>query len=852
MPRRLFAAVLPLMLASSMLHAAAPAGGKAPAIPKAQPDDWYTVNKDYSSRRYVELTQIKPENAPALKEVCEVDLNEPSWYSSGILKIDRTLYFTTRRMTYAVDGATCKPVWRNVATEYPYPVNYNNRGLAYLDGKLYRGTTNNRLLSIDMTGKTLWGRNEAGGTKGPGPISVVAAPIAWMPPGGQGMVFVGNATADLDVPGQMAAYSADHDMPLLWSMHTPLDPGLTGGAFWTSESLDPDTGELFVSASNPYPDYSRATRPGRNEQTDSVLSINARNGQVNWAHQVIASDVHDWDMAVAPTLYSTRDHPKMLAVAGKDGVVYGIDRSQPQNRLFAMSAIPREQVGMPFPEAGSKVSPTAAVRVCPGTIGGTQFTGPAYSPQENALYVGMNDWCWFYYGVGTDGYTRPDYALRTPPRGTITALDAETGQIRWQHKIESQVQAGVVATSGGVVFAADTFGHLYVMNAHTGAIVNTLDIGGAVNSGLITYQVDGVQYVAAEVGGLSLNAPGMAQPQVPGIPAPQRPGGPLRLKIFALNAGAPTHQSFDRVPVPAMILPPPVPVPPTEKAKVGETLYNTVCSACHNVMGGGGPYPPLATQQYALSDAARLKHVFETVAPPMPRLYEAGRPSVLSDTDVDDLVAYFQSLPFPPQTGYVQPTSIGSEDWKKIYSVLTYPRCINCHTTADQANGGLSYPRQSDDRHPHHYGVLRGADDKGTAIARCETCHKGANDDGLGIPGATDWHLAPSTMAWETAPNVAMDGSQLCTMLKNPNLNGQRDLGGLLLHIKGYDQHGTYIPHNLIEWAFAPGKQLNGQPRTTPPLTYTDFVDVFASWVNAGGPCPPASQAAKPSATKSR
>ena len=52
-------------------------------------DDWITVNKDYSSQRYVDLDQINPSNVRALKEVCEAQLNEPSWYNSGLLMVGR-------------------------------------------------------------------------------------------------------------------------------------------------------------------------------------------------------------------------------------------------------------------------------------------------------------------------------------------------------------------------------------------------------------------------------------------------------------------------------------------------------------------------------------------------------------------------------------------------------------------------------------------------------------------------------------------------------------------------------------------------------------------------------------------
>jgi glucose dehydrogenase len=40
------------------------------------PEDWITMNKDYSSQRYVNLDQINPGNVGSLKEVCEAQLNE--------------------------------------------------------------------------------------------------------------------------------------------------------------------------------------------------------------------------------------------------------------------------------------------------------------------------------------------------------------------------------------------------------------------------------------------------------------------------------------------------------------------------------------------------------------------------------------------------------------------------------------------------------------------------------------------------------------------------------------------------------------------------------------------------------
>src|SRR5271169_1004927 len=93
--------------------------------------EWITINKDYSSQRYVDLDQIDSQNVGGLKEVCETQLNEPSWFSSGLLMVGRTLYVSTLRATYAIDAATCELKWRNIL-ELGRTANIGSRGPGYL------------------------------------------------------------------------------------------------------------------------------------------------------------------------------------------------------------------------------------------------------------------------------------------------------------------------------------------------------------------------------------------------------------------------------------------------------------------------------------------------------------------------------------------------------------------------------------------------------------------------------------------------------------------------------------------------------------------------------------------------
>jgi mono/diheme cytochrome c family protein len=172
--------------------------------------------------------------------------------------------------------------------------------------------------------------------------------------------------------------------------------------------------------------------------------------------------------------------------------------------------------------------------------------------------------------------------------------------------------------------------------------------------------------------------------------------------------------------------------------------------------------------------------------------------------------------------GEAAPPAAQPGAWDQIYSVLTHPRCINCHTSTD-------YPRQGDDRHIHLFGVVRGPDGRGVPGATCAACHQSTNNDASGIPGAPNWHLAPPGMSWESRPGVPMTKGALCLMLKDPKRNGQRDLAALLEH----NEH-----ERLVLWAWHPGVHPNGEARDPPPISHDDFVKVFQQWVTTDGPCP--------------
>jgi len=164
----------------------------------------------------------------------------------------------------------------------------------------------------------------------------------------------------------------------------------------------------------------------------------------------------------------------------------------------------------------------------------------------------------------------------------------------------------------------------------------------------------------------------------------------------------------------------------------------------------------------------------------------------------------------------------GLTAWQQVYSVLTHPRCINCHTATN-------YPQQGDDRHRHFANVVRGPSGMGVPALQCATCHQEANADSTGVPGAHGWHLAPLSMKWQDLNDKILSSPEVCRTLTDRSKNHNLDGAGLLKH---------HSEEALVLWAFQPGRQIDGIRRTLPPLTHDQFVEATRKWVEAGTPCP--------------
>ena len=85
--------------------------------------------------------------------------------------------------------------------------------------------------------------------------------------------------------------------------------------------------------------------------------------------------------------------------------------------------------------------------------------------------------------------------------GPFVALDVDTGKIAWQYTAPQPLIGGALATAGNLVFMGEGNGWFDAFNAKTGQRLWRYNLGAGVNAPPITYQVNGVQYVAVAAGG---------------------------------------------------------------------------------------------------------------------------------------------------------------------------------------------------------------------------------------------------------------------------------------------------------------------------------------------------------------
>ncbi len=334
------------------------------AWPNAAAGDWPSYNRTPSSQRFSPLTQINTKNVGKLKVLCTYDLHEFTSFETSLIMVNGALIGTTEYDIFSLNPATCAENWRThfdcAGSLLP-----SNRGAAYMDGMLFRGTQDARVLAFDFkTGKQLWATTIGDTSHGE---TVPSSPIAW-----DGLVYVGNAGGDFKGgKGHMYALeaktgkivwefyltpkTADDDRVDRWARRRSMNrPGRTRPVF---PSPAPGPGPPTPSTSktgwcmSPAAIRVRTSLPERGEGSnlyvDSVVVLDAKTGNYKNHFQVVPKDWHDYDVSNPPILLQSMGGKQIMAVAPKDGHLYGYDLAD-NKQLYRVPITTVENDGRDF------------------------------------------------------------------------------------------------------------------------------------------------------------------------------------------------------------------------------------------------------------------------------------------------------------------------------------------------------------------------------------------------------------------------------------------------------------------------------------------------------------------------
>lgn len=580
---------------------------------------WPGYNNSLRGERYSPLHAIDRKNITRLQPICSIEADEPGSLQSGLVVVGDTLFFTTPHTTLAINASTCALRWRHEFTPSDRDVHPSNRGIAYDQGRVFRGTPDGRFLALDAkTGREHWMVNLRDGHPNE---YVSAAPLAW-----KGKVFAATSGGDAGSFTRMLALDADTGKELWHFNLTPRDGEFgaetwadvpqefrRGAASWSSYALDDRTGEIFVSTGNPVPALDGDARRGDNLFTNSVVVFDAESGVRRWHYQALPADNHDWDLSAPPMLFEAGGR-SLVGVSSKDGYLYAIDRA-------TRSLVFKSAVTTVFNQAAA---PTVeGIRACPGIYGGSLWNGPAFAPAAHTLFVGTVDLCQIFklrpadspiprnMGFGT-------YAISAAPpddvaRGWLYAVDAVSGKPKWRHHNASPIISGVTATAGGLVLAGDVLGHLMAFDADNGRLLKTIDAGALLAGGIISYSTGGHQYIAWASGGSIRSAYPIKT-------------GPSSVTIASIDTGS-TSMAQIKIKGGESSLP----------ANLVQKHYAQLCAMCHGDQGQGNDGPRLKDIVHR-KDGRPIIEILRKPSPGMPSFV----PTLLGEADAQRLAEFIE------------------------------------------------------------------------------------------------------------------------------------------------------------------------------------------------------------------
>jgi acido-empty-quinoprotein group A len=496
------------------------------AIGKAPIASWTTFNGDYSGRRYSTLTQIGPANVSRLAQQWVYRITEVGAQRGApvpVIKctpllVNGVLYITIPDHVWALNARTGIPLWHYDWVDRGGHL-IGQRGVAIWKKTVYFLTPDNWLIALDAsTGHELWKKNYADARK---QYFSTSAPLVV-----KNHVIVGVGGDAMDMPGFLDSFDPETGelQWTWWSTPRKGDPALKtwpneaasdhgGGMTWMPGTYDPNLNMLYWPTGNTNPVFAGQGRPGANLWTEAIVALDADTGKLKWYFQVSPHDTHDFDNTTAPILFDrvVDGKPrKLLAQAARNGFFVTLDRVtgsylvvKPYVPLDWSSGLTPQGEPIPIPDKDPSVGGSINI------VNASNWPAPAYNPKTGLFYVNSVEGKAIYYLTDASkepsGYGGTGQGIGHAPR-VLQAIDPLTGSAAWTHVYpnlnnpSTTVAPSILTTASNLLITGDDQMNVIIYSADKGQVLWHHEIGANESGGVITYLLDGKQYIVFGAG----------------------------------------------------------------------------------------------------------------------------------------------------------------------------------------------------------------------------------------------------------------------------------------------------------------------------------------------------------------
>jgi glucose dehydrogenase len=280
-----------------------------------------------------------------------------------------------------------------------------------------------------------------------------------------------------------------------------------GGSAWSTPAIDQASGLLFFGTGNPSPQMEGSSRPGDNLYTVSLVALDANTGERKWHYQQVPHDVWGYDVASPPVLFTAQVKGKPVPAvgqAGKTGWFYAHHRSTGELLYKSEAFVPQSNM-FSLPSSAGTV-------IYPGVVGGSNWSPVSVDEQRRSAFIAGLHWPVKYTLhelAGQAGKPALKYSSMSPMDnveryGLLSAIDLDSGKLKWQYRTPNPLIGGVLSTRTGLVFTGEGSGELLAIDAATGQKLWSGKADAGVNAPPISYESKGRQYIAVAVGGNKL------------------------------------------------------------------------------------------------------------------------------------------------------------------------------------------------------------------------------------------------------------------------------------------------------------------------------------------------------------